>query len=212
MGLIDRPFTGWGCGFFDYDNDGFLDLAIANGRVGRGTVRPEANVGPFWNRFVEPNLLFRGDGSGAFRDASHLSGDFCKKLEVHRALAFADLFNRGAVDLVCVNLDHTLRVFRNDAVPPGHHWLQVLPMIGKRAALGARVTLFAGGVKRSALCLRAYSYLASNDPRIHFGLGTTSKAERLEVFWPSGSPRRESFELNAIDRAIVIEQGKGTAL
>ena len=79
MGLIDRPFTGWGCGFFDYDNDGRLDLAVANGRVARGPVRPEANLGPFWNLFAEPNLLFRGDGTGKFVDVAKVAGDFTRQ-------------------------------------------------------------------------------------------------------------------------------------
>ena len=212
MAMIDRPFTGWGCGFFDYDNDGILDLAIANGRVARGPVRPEVDLGPFWNRFAEPNLLFRGQANGRFVDASDASGDFAKKLEVHRALAFADLLNRGAIDLVSVNLDNTLRVFRNQAVPPGHHWLQVLPMIGKREALGARVTLLNGNQKRAALCLRSYSYLASNDPRVHFGLGEAATAEAIEIAWPSGTPRRERFAVGKVDRVLVVRQGGGEAL
>jgi len=212
MGMIDRPFTGWGCGFFDYDNDGLLDLAVANGRVARGPVRPEADVGPFWNRFAEPNLLFRGEPGGRMVDVSSTSGDFTKKLEVHRALAFADLRNRGAVDLITMNLDNTLRVFRNQAVPPGHHWLQVLPMVGKREALGARVTLAAGGRTRAALCLRAYSYLASNDPRVHFGLGTSMSVDSLEIGWPSGKPERERFEVREIDRVLTVQQGAGQSL
>jgi hypothetical protein len=212
MALIDRPFTGWGCGFFDYDNDGFLDLAVANGRVARGPVRPEANVGQFWNRFAEPNLLFRGDGSGRFSDISGRAGNFTEKLEVHRALAFADLSNRGAIDLLCMNLDNTLRIFRNDAVPPEHHWLQVLPMIGKREALGARVTISTGRATRAALCLRAYSYLASNDPRIHFGLGATTEAGPVQVDWPSGAPRREQFDVAGVDCVLVVQQGAGKAL
>jgi hypothetical protein len=211
MAMIDRPFTGWGCGFFDYDNDGLLDLAVANGRVARGPVRPEADLGPFWNRFAEPNLLFRAQANGRFVDASEASGDFAKKLEVHRALAFADLHNRGAIDLLCVNLDDTLRIFRNQAVPLGHHWLQVLPMIGKREALGARVTLLAGTEKRAALCLRSYSYLASNDPRIHFGLGTVAIVEAIEIVWPSGTPQRERFAVGKVDRLLVIQQGGGEA-
>jgi hypothetical protein len=212
MALIDRPFTGWGCGFFDYDNDGNLDLAVANGRVARGPVRPEVDVGPFWNRFAEPNLLFRGDGKGRLSDVSKVSGDFCEKFEVHRALAFADLHNRGALDMLCVNLDNTLRIFRNQAVPPGHHWLQVLPMIDKREGLGARVTLSWAGMRRTGLCLRAYSYLASNDPRIHFGLGTAEKVDSLEIVWPSGTPKRERFEINDVDRVVVARQGSGQAL
>ena len=213
MAAIDRPFTGWGCGFFDYDNDGHLDLAIANGRVARGPVRPEASgLGPFWSRFAEPNLLFRGDASGRFADVSNDAGDFTKKLEVHRALAFADLHNRGAVDLVTVNLDNTLRVHRNDAAKPGqagHHWLQVLPMTGKRDAIGAKVFVTTGGKTRVGLCLRAYSYLASNDPRVHFGLGATEKVDGVEVEWPSGAPKRERFETSGINRVLVVRQGEG---
>jgi hypothetical protein len=212
MGLIDRPFTGWGCGFIDYDNDGFLDLAIANGRVTRGPVRPDAKAGQFWNRFAEPNLLFRGDGSGKFADVSKVSGDFTKKIEVHRALAFADLQNRGSIDMLSVNLDNTLRVFRNDAVPPGHHWLQVLPMIGKRDAQGARVTIEYGGKRQASLSLRAYSYLASNDPRVHFGLGKAAKVDSIEIAWPSGTPKRERFNVTDVNRLLVVQQGGGRTL
>jgi hypothetical protein len=211
MGMLDRPFTGWGCGFFDYDNDGFLDLAVANGRVARGPVRPESAVGPFWNRFAEPNLLFRGNGTGKFVDVSQASGDFCQKLEIHRALAFADLNGRGVIDLVGVNLDNTIRVFRNDAAPPEHHWIQVLPMIGKREAIGARVTLASGDLKRSALCLRASSYLSSNDPRIHFGLGQRARVDSVHVVWPSGTPKREQFHVDAVDRVLIVRQGEGKA-
>jgi len=212
MGIIDRPFTGWGCGFFDYDNDGFLDLAVANGRVGRGPVRPEADVGPFWNRFAEPNLLFRGNGTGKFVDVSAHAGGFTKHIEVHRALAFADLHNRGAIDLVCVKLDNSVRVFRNQAAPPEHHWLQVLPMLEKREALGAIVNVTWNGQKRSGLCLRAYSYIASNDPRVHFGLGTATRVDELEIIWPSGTPRHETFAVDAVDRLVVARQGAGKPL
>jgi hypothetical protein len=212
MGLVDRPYTGWGCGFFDFDNDGVLDLAVGNGRVARGPVRPEAKVGPFWNLFAEPNLLFRGNGRGGFTDIGKMAGDFTKDLEVHRSLAFADLHNRGAVDLVTVNLDNTLRIFRNDAAPSTNHWIEVLPMLGKREAIGARVTVTSGDLTRSALCLRAYSYLASNDPRVHFGLGTRTRVDAVEVVWPSGAPNREQFESPTVDRVLVCRQGEGKAL
>lgn len=214
MGPIDRPFTGWGAGFLDYDNDGFLDLAVANGRVAKGPVRPEADVGPFWNRYAEPNLLFRGDGSGRFADVSHRAGAFTQRLEVHRALAFADLWNRGAVDMVSVNLDNTVRVFRNESASrTGHGWLSVLPVTGKRDAIGAQVTLVGpAGARRAAVCLRAYSYLSSNDPRVHFGLGPGEKPDAIEVAWPSGTPRRERFAVAATDQHLVVRQGGGQAI
>jgi hypothetical protein len=212
MGIIDRPFTGWGCGLFDYDNDGLLDLAVVNGRVAKGPARPEAAVGPFWNRYAEPNLLFRGDGRGYFADVSRDAGAFGKHLEVTRALAFGDLSNRGAVDLVTVSLDNNVRVYRNNAAPKENHWLQVLPMIGKREALGAKVTITVNGQKRSALCLRNYSYLAANDPRVHFGLGNSERVDSIEVAWPSGAPKRENFAVPAIDCVMQLKQGRGEAI
>jgi hypothetical protein len=175
-------------------------------------VRSEAKLGQFWNRFGEPNLLFRGDGSGRFTDVSGKGGSFTQRIEVHRALAFADLRNRGAIDLVSGNLDNTLRVHRNDAVPQGNHWLQVLPMLGKREAIGARVTVNAGGAKRTGLCLRAYSYVSSNDPRVHFGLGSTNTVDDVEIAWPSGSPRKERFAVSGTDKTISVRQGEGTAI
>jgi len=214
MGAIDRPFTGWGTGFLDYDNDGFLDLAVANGRVAKGFVRPESKVGPFWNRYAEPNLLFRGDGSGHFADVSRQAGAFTRQIEVHRALAFADLWNRGAVDMVSVNLDNTLRVFRNESAPKsGHGWLAVLPTTGKRDATGAQVTLVGPGARRrTGICLRAYSYLASNDPRVQFGLGRGEKPDTIEVAWPSGAPRRERFPVTGVNRVLDVRQGTGQAM
>ena len=176
----------------------------------RGPGPPE--VGPFWSRYAETNLLFMPDGRGGFADANEKAGDFCAKSEVHRSLAFADLRNRGAIDLVTANVDNTVRIFRNDAAAKGGHWLQVLPMTGKREALGAKVFLTAAGRTRLGLCLRSYSYIASNDPRVHFGVGKADKIDSLEIHWPSGTPRKEKFEAPRVDRVIVVEQGKGTAL
>ena len=91
-----------------------------------------------------------------------------------------------AIDLVTINLDNTVRVIRNDAAAAsGNHWLEVLPMVGKRDAIGAKVLLKAGAHKQLGLCLRAYSYLASNDPKVHFGLGKADKVDSIEIVWPT---------------------------
>ena len=211
MSAIDRPFTGWGCGIFDFDNDGNLDIAVANGRVASGPTRGDANVGQFWSKYAEPNLLFRGDGMGRFKDVSPQAGTFTSRPEVHRSMAFGDLFNRGRIDIVTMNLDNTLRVYRNDAPAADTHWLQVLPMLGKREAIGAKVYLTSAGKRRVGICLRGYGYLASNDPRVHFGLGTTPKVDALEIAWPSGTPKRETFDVSGVDKVLIVRQGQGKA-
>jgi hypothetical protein len=212
MAFVDRPFTGWGAVFFDFDNNGEMDIAIANGRVMKRRGFGPQEVGPFWSHYAETNLLFMSDGKGGFVNASDKAGDLCARNEVHRGLALGDLRNRGALDVVTANVDNTVRVFRNDAASKGGHWLQVLPMLGKREALGAKVLVTAGGRTRMGLCLRAYSYISSNDPRVHFGLGKAEKVDSLQVQWPSGTPRREKFDLAGIDRVMVVEQGKGTTI
>jgi hypothetical protein len=145
-------------------------------------------------------------------DVGAQAGTFTGRPEVHRALAVGDLFNRGRLDLVTMNLDNTVRVYRNDAAPPAHHWLQVLPMLGKREAIGAKIYLTADGHRRAALCLRAQSYLASNDPRVHFGLGLTTAIDSLEIIWPSGSPKKETFAVDRVDRVLIVHQGDGKAM
>ena len=212
MGPIDRPFTGWGCGIFDFDNDGNLDIAVANGRVNNGPPRGDARVGRFWSHYAEPNLLFRGDGAGRFTNESANAGSFTSRPEVHRALAFGDLFNRGRLDMVTMNLDNTVRIFRNDAAPAANHWLQVLPMLNKREALGAKVYLTSAGKRRVGVCLRAYSYLSSNDPRVHFGLGATTAIDSFEIVWPSGAPKKERFDVPGVDRVLTLQQGQGKPL
>ncbi len=137
MGPVDRPFTGWGCGAIDIFNRGVLDLAVANGRVGKGTVHAGAASGSFWNRFAEPKLLFLNDGHGHFQDASSRTVGYGQRPEVTRGMAFGDLFGDGAIDIVTENLDNSLRVFRNTAPKNGNHWLIVRPMTGKRDASGA---------------------------------------------------------------------------
>jgi hypothetical protein len=210
MSAIDRPYTGWGTGFFDFDHDGDLDIAVANGRVSKAPIRPHANLGPFWNRFAEPKLLFENDGEGRFTDVTPKSGTYGITPEVSRGMAFGDLDADGDLDIVVCNLDNTLRIYRNDAPAEGTHWLMVRAMTGKRDAHGAEVTLTAGKQKWLRLCQPCYSFLASNDPRAHFGLGGVDRVDDLEVFWPDG--KRERFSVPGVDRVITVVQGKGEAL
>lgn len=209
MGPIDRPYTGWGCAFLDYDLDRDLDLAIVNGRVTRGPVFPGAQLGSFWNRFAEPKLLFANDGAAHFEFMGPKTGDFGSRPEITRGLAVGDLDGDGDVDLVTNNLDNTLRIFRNDAPRGDHHWLIVRTLTGKRDAHGAIVTLDAGGKKLVRQANPSFSYLSSNDPRAHFGLAEAHDVKELTVTWPDG--RRERFPITGVDRIVTVTEGAGTA-
>ena len=209
MGAIDLPYTGFGCGLFDYDNDGDLDLALVNGRVKRARTLEGAAGSKFWQRYAEPNLLFQNDGSGHFRDASLLAGDFAAQLEVSRGLAFGDIDNDGDMDVVVGNLNG-VRLFRNDAPAPKAHWLLVRAMDGSRDAIGAVVTVVTPKQRFVRLLLSSFSYASSSDLRVHFGLGHISKISTIEVTWPDG--RREGFKAESVDRELTFHQGTGESL
>lgn len=209
MGAVDRPYTGWGCGFFDFNHDGHLDMAVANGRVSKGVPQAGTQLGRFWSRFAEPNLLFAGLGNQQFDNVSHRAGKFGSEPTNSRGMAIADIDNDGDLDLVVQHLDNSPRVYRNDAPPTESHWLMVQPMTGARDAYGAAVIIETQQGKRVSVAQPASSYLASNDPRAHFGLGTTDKVKSLEVIWPSGA--REMFSPpEEVDRVVQVTEGEGT--
>lgn len=206
----DAPFTGFGCGFLDFDNDGDLDLAVVNGRVKRGSTLPTADLGRFWNAYAEPNLLFQNDGRGIFSNVGATTETFCTTVEVNRGLAFGDIDNDGDIDLIMDRLGQSPRVFRNDAPSADHRWLLVRAQTQNRAAIGARMTLVAGDKRLVRLLLASYSYLSSNDCRVHFGLGEINRVDRIEVVWPNG--QQEQFPVGELNREITLFQGNGQPL
>ena len=210
MAGVDLPYTGWGCGLVDIDHDGDLDLAVANGRVAVGPVLPAADLGPFWNRYAEPNLLFLNDGTGRFENASARTGHSFRSPELTRGMAFGDIDNDGDVDLVTNGIDNHLKAFHNESTKAEKHWLQVRALTGDRYAIGARLRLLTDGEPQVRFMLRSYSYLTSNDPRVHFGLGHYSDAASLEVRWPDGT--QELFEVPGVDQDFTVVQGSGKKL
>ena len=227
----DLPFTGFGCGFVDFDNDADLDIAVVNGRVKRGPVLKGANTGEFWNFYAEPNLLFQNNGQqetgreerkkgrmGAqssnlatfrpnFTDVSSRAPDFTGRVEVSRGMAFGDVDRDGDIDMVVSGLDNRLRFFRNDAPSPQHNWLSVQAITQGRDALGAQVTLRTDSGALTGYVLSGTSYLSSSEPSVHFGLGSIGTIQSIEVHWQDGT--REKFPGTSTNRRVKVYQGKG---
>ncbi len=197
--------TGFGTVLADFDHDGALDLALVNGRVARAGPTTE----PFWDAYAERNQVFANDGAGRFRDVSLANPALCAKPNVARGLAVGDLDGDGAPDLLVTQIGGPARVLRNVA-PRRGHWLLVraLDPARKRDALGAEVRVLAGKRRWERLVQTGHSYLCSNDPRVHFGLGAVDRVEAIEVLWPDG--RTERFPCPAVDRVVEVRQGQGT--
>ncbi len=208
FGLLQPTFgyTGFGTEWFDYDNDGWLDLFIANGAV---TIVGAEGQGAY--PYAQRKQLFHNEGRGKrFRETSQLGGPAFQVAEVSRAAAFGDVDNDGAIDIVVANNNGPARLLRNQ-VGARRHWLTVkLESPRKnRFAVGARVGLFRRG--QDTLWQRVHSdasYLSANDIRAHFGLGDKPDIEAVLVQWPDGS--QERFRDLRADRIVSLRQGSGT--
>ena len=206
MGIaaITRLMSGWGLKFFDYDNDGNLDLLIANGHPDDKIEEHSSNV-----RYREKLLLFHNEG-GRLRNVSPSGGPVFAERFAARGLATGDFNNDGAVDvLIAVNGGAPL-LLKNVAAGD-NHWLG-LRFKGKRCnpdAIGARITWKAGDLKRSRLKTGGGSFLSSHDPREVLGLGGHTRVDRLEIRWPQPSGRVEVFSNLGVDRYLQVTEGEG---
>jgi hypothetical protein len=196
--------TGFGTVFADFDHDGALDLALVNGRV----ARPNLPTKPYWDAYRERNQVFANDGAGKFRDISGDNPALCEQPNVARGLALGDLNGDGALDLLVTQIGGPARILRNIA-PNRGHWLLVRAVEphSKRDSIGAEVCVQAGARRWERLIQPSYSYLCSNDPRAHFGLGSVERVDHIEVQWPDGS--RETFPCPGVDRVIEVQRGRG---
>ncbi len=210
LGASSMPWTGFGTVAFDADLDDDLDLAVANGRVVRGTPLDGAMAKAPWDMFVEPNLFYVNDGAGVFTPAADLGGSFCRRFEITRGLAMGDIDGDGDVDLLLANVQGPARVFRNDA-PRRGHWIivRVIDPALARDAIGARITVVCGQRRFDRTITRGGSYLASSDVRAHVGLGPCESVDRIEVAWPDGS--RERFTVPGVDRVVTLSRGSGAS-
>ena len=196
-----RKHTRFGVALADFDNDGHLDLFEANGRVAHA----EAGEGDL---FAEPNMLHRGSVAGRFELVAPAGGVFPPLVHTSRGLAAGDVDNDGAIDLLIVNRDARPYLLMNRTRARGWIRFRARTRHG-RDAHAATVSLRANGKRRYRDVQPAASYLSSNDPRVHFGLGDNDRATDVAVRWPDG--KTELFGDFEAGRTVQLQQGSGTA-
>jgi hypothetical protein len=198
----ERRYVSWGDGIVDLDNDGYPDIFWVTGNVYAEVER----VNPRFP-FKGPRVLFRTRGDGTFARINDEAGPAINANYVSRGCAFGDFDNDGDLDIVIMNQHEPPSLLRNDC-PPENHWLKVRLEGTKsnRSAIGARVLVRYGAKVQAQAVLSQASYMSSNDPRLHFGLGADKSAD-IEVFWPSGTV--EKYPAQAANRLVTILEGKG---
>ncbi len=197
-------FTGFGTQWLDFDNDGRLDLFIANGAV---TIVESQRGSPYPYR--QRNLLFHDEGGAKLVEVSDIAGDGLQRQEVGRGAAVGDIDNDGRVDVLVTNNNGPVRLLHNE-VGPGRHWLEVRVegVKANRFGIGARVGLVRDG--QPAIWRRVHtdsSYLSASDVRVHFGLGNRPDVRALIVRWSEGTEER--WDNMPADRVVVLKQGTG---
>jgi hypothetical protein len=201
--------TGFGTVLADFDHNGAIDTVVVNGRVARSKPVAAETLGPFWSQYAERNQLFANAGAGRFQDISASNNAFCGVPGVYRGLACGDVDGDGAPDLLVTALGGPARLFRNIAPKRGRGLMvRVVDPALRRDAYGAEVTVRAGERRWARWVNPGYSYLCSNDPRAHFGLGSVEQVDAIDVRWPDGS--RETFPGCRTDQRSNVVLSKGT--
>ena len=199
-GKNDR-YVGWGCVFFDPDNDGWLDIFYCNGHV-----YPELERASFEVKYREPSVLYRNLGDGRFEDVSGLAGAAIARRATGRGCAFGDFDNDGDIDIIIDNMNDYPTLLRCDRTN-SNHWIKVraLGVKSNRSGIGARLKCVTGNRTQIDEVRSGGSYLSQNDLRVHFGLGTATKVDALEVHWPSGQV--DVLRNLPADQILVVREG-----
>ena len=192
---------GWGTRFFDYDNDGRLDLFVANGHV-----YPQVDQAETGTTYRQPNQLFRNEGSGRFAPVS--AGLELTQAKVSRGTSFGDYDDDGDIDLFVVELNDAPTLLRNDGGNAGNYLVvQVVGREDNRAGVGTRIGLQAAGKHQWRTVSGAGSYLSHSDLRVHFGLGATPAIDRIDITYPNGSTY--AVEDAPVNKLLIVRQGAG---
>ena len=203
LGQPSYPYVGWGTAFFDMDNDGWLDLLVANGHVYPQVA--SANVG---FGYQQPLLLHRNNRDGTFDEVSKEAGLAALPLKSRRGAAFGDIFNTGNIDVVLLNVGDPPTLLLNTNHDGNHRVLfHLIGTKSNRAAIGARITIRSGALQQFSEVRSGASYLSQNDLRQHFGLAANTKIDSVEIRWPTGNT--EKLQDLPADTIYTIVEGSG---
>jgi len=198
-----HPYVGWGTGFFDMDNDGWLDIFAANGHV-----YPQVDTIPNAAHFKQPMLLFRNKHNGTFEEVASQTGLSEIPMYSRRGAAFGDINNDGCIDIVTLNVGEPPSLLLNHCDRANHRVLFKLQGTkSNRLAIGARVTVKTGKVTQISEVKGGSSYISQNDLRQHFGLGASATIDEVQVRWPNGNV--ETLRNVPGDFIYTIVEGQG---
>ena len=197
VAAVSLPYVGWGTKFFDYDNDGWVDLFVANG-----------HVYPQIPTYRQRNFLHRNNRDGTFSEVGEQLGPPFNEKRAARGVAFGDLDNDGDVDLVINNLDGPPNVLRNDGGNQNNSILiKLVGVKSNRGGVGARVKVVSGDLVQKDEVRSGDSYISQSDMRLHFGLEKRMKIDLVEVHWPSGNVDKiTDAKVNSI---VIVKEGSG---
>jgi hypothetical protein len=202
VGRATLVTLGFGCFFFDYDNDGWQDIFVADGHIEDQIERVQKRVS-----YAEPPHLFRNLGGGKFTEVTAQMGNVFAAPKVARAAAYADIDNDGFLDVLLTTNAGPAYLFHNEGGTNHSLRVKLVGAKSNRDGIGAIIRVSAGGDKQWKMLRSGSSYLAQSELVLTFGLGALTKADSVEIQWPSGQVDKLS-NLNA-GQAVTIEEGKG---
>ncbi|MEX2302521.1 MAG: CRTAC1 family protein [Bryobacterales bacterium] len=200
-GLGANQLLGWGVLFLDADEDGRPDILMAHGHV-----YPEVDKAEIGEVYRQKTLLYRNLGDGRFRDITAQAGPALQVARPSRGMASGDLDGDGSPEVVIVNMNLPPTLLRNEGARGNSVWVRLEGVKSNRSAIGARVTLEAGGRRQMQEVLGGGGYFSQNEPALHFGLGETKAVDKLEVRWPAGSV--QTWEGLDANHKYVLTEGR----